>query len=50
MNAGSEIIFAICWVILLVYAVRYSLMMVRAWGEYGDVTKPLPKTQNPLGS
>ena len=25
-------------------------MMFRVWGEYGDVTKPLPKTQNPLGS
>jgi len=50
MNAGTEIIFAICWVILLVYAVRYSIMMFRVWGEYGDVTKPLPKTQNPFGS
>ena len=50
MNAGTEVIFAICWVILLVYTVRYFLMMRRVWGEYGDVTKPLRKTQNPLGS
>jgi len=50
MNAGTEIIFAICWFILLAYAIRYFLMMVRVWGKYGDVTKPLPKTQLPLGS
>ena len=47
MNAGTEIIFAICWVILLVYAIT---LMVSGWRAYADVTKPLPKTQNPLGS
>ena len=47
MNGGTEIIFAICWVILLVYAIR---LMVSGWSAYADVTKPLPKTQNPLGS
>ena len=33
MNPVSEIIFATCWVILLVYAVRYSLMMLRVWNN-----------------
>ena len=47
MNAGTEVIFAICWVILLVYAIR---LMVSGWSAYGDVTKPLRKTQNSLGS
>ena len=47
MNAVTEIVFAICWFILLAYAIR---LMVGGWSAYADVTKPLPKTQFPLGS
>ena len=53
MNPVSEIIFAICWVILLVYAVRYSLMMLRVWnndkmpGGYTIGNKKITKLPHP---
>ena len=53
MNAGTEIIFAICWVILLVYAVRYSLMMLRVWntdempGGYTIQNRKITKLPHP---
>ena len=53
MNPVSEIIFAICWVILLVYAVRYSLMMLRVWntdempGGYTIQNRKITKLPHP---
>ena len=53
MNPVSEIIFAICWVILLVYTVRYSLMMLRVWnndkmpGGYTIGNKKITKLPHP---
>ena len=53
MNPVSEIIFAICWVILLVYAVRYFLMMVRIWntdkmpGGFTVTKRKITKTPHP---
>ena len=53
MNPVSEIIFAICWIILLVYAVRYSLMMLRVWntdempGGYTIQNRKITKLPHP---
>lgn len=53
MNPVSEIIFAICWVILLVYTVRYSLMMLRVWntdempGGYTIQNRKITKLPHP---
>ena len=53
MNPVSEIIFATCWVILLVYAVRYSLMMLRVWntdempGGYTIQNRKITKLPHP---
>ena len=53
MNPVSEIVFAICWVILLVYAVRYSIMMLRVWntdempGGYTIQNRKITKLPHP---
>tara|TARA_B100001996_G_scaffold135129_1_gene102850 strand:+ start:1442 stop:1759 length:318 start_codon:yes stop_codon:yes gene_type:complete len=53
MNPAFEIIFAISWIILLVYAVRYYFMMVSIWnndkmtGGYTVRKRRVTKTPHP---